>query len=276
MPTPGSLQDVKTGGLWRAVVAEFLGTMLLVLVACGACVVPDANLVTISLVFGFSVATIVWAICHVSGGHINPGVTTGFVVARRISCLRGILYIVAQCVGAILGAAILKGLLPEELSKDGLGTSSPANLTAYGPHVELGKGQIVGIELIITFVLVFTVFSCCDGLRKDLTGSIPLTVGLSISMCHFFAVRLTGSGMNPARVLGPAVISGTWNDHWAYWIGPLIGGAIAGLLYELLFAVNASVDKLKGFFTKDYDNDNYDSRGLKRDEHNASEIPLKA
>ena len=104
-----SLQDLKTKKFYVALVAEFLGTMLLVLVACGSCLDPETNVVQIALCFGLSVASIVWAIANVSGGHINPAVTIGFLVTRKISIVRFLLYIVAQMAGALVGAGLLKG-----------------------------------------------------------------------------------------------------------------------------------------------------------------------
>nr|CAX48970.1 aquaporin [Eisenia andrei] len=272
-----SLQDLKTRRFWVALVAEFLGTLLLVLVACGSCAsyttsysfrnqtdgteviktkpLPS-DFVQISLAFGLSVATIVWSIAHVSGGHINPGVTIGFLVTRKISLIRAILYTAVQSVGAVLGAVILKLVSPPGLN-DALGTTSPGNGVSIG--------QAFTIELFITFVLVYTVFATCDGQRQGFNGSGPLAIGLSISMCHLWAIPYTGSGMNPARAFGSALVSGNLKAdiHWLYWAGPLLGGALAGVLYDFLFATNASLDKLKGFFTSDYDDSQYDSRGRK-------------
>lgn len=232
-----SQRDIRSPSLYRAMVAEILGTMFLVLVSCGACT-GNANVVQISLAFGLSVATMVWAIANVSGGHINPCVTIGFLVTRRISIVRGVFYFVSQLVGGIAGAGILKALTPEQYRKT-LGA------TVLADGVTAGQG--FGIELLITFVLVFTVFATCDGGRKDLNGSGPLAIGLSVAMCHLWAVPYTGAGMNVARSFGPAVVQGgdLWNNHWVYWIAQLLAGVLAALLYEFLFAANASVSKIR-------------------------------
>jgi aquaporin-4 len=261
-----SIQDLKSGKFWLAIVAELLGTMFLVLVACGAAVNSGGNTVHIALAFAFSVATAVWFIAHVSGGHINPAVTFGFLVARRISVVRAVFYIISQTVGAVIGAGLLKVFTLDKNST--LGLTAPSDS-------DFGAGRTLGVELLITFVLVFTVFSCVDGLRGDIGGSVPLTIGVAIGMCHLWAVPITGSGMNPARSFGPAAICNIWKDHWAYWVGPMLGGAIAGLLYDFLFAVNATTTKVKGFFTRGYDNDNYDQHGSKPTVLNDSDSELK-
>jgi len=253
-----NLGDLRSRQLYKASVAEFLGTMLLVLVGAGAAdqagvADGDSKVLHISLAFGFSVGTIVWMIGHISGGHINPAVTIGLVVARRITFIRGVLYIGAQILGAIIGAAILKALTPGD--DPSLGLCSVAT--------GISTLQAFGIELIEAFILVFTVFSSIDSCRTGLGGSVPLTVGISISMCHLWAIALTGSGMNPARTLGPAIIKGNFENQWLYWAGPLAGGAIAGLLYDFLFAVNAGFDKVQGLCSVDYDDGDFDRDGRK-------------
>lgn len=259
-----SLQDLRSKSLWTAVAAEALATCLLVIVACGSC--KDGDTVQISLAFGFSIATLVWATCRVSGGHLNPAVTAGFLMTRKISIVRAIFYWVAQIGGALVGAGILRAVTPEGLLEN-LGTSSPSGVNV---------GQTFGIELIITFVLVFTVFSCCDDRRTDLGGSIPLTIGLAIAMCHLWAVPMTGAGMNPARVFGPAVVSGSWTHHWAYWIGPLAGGVLAAWMYDFIFAVNATLDKIRGFFARDYDDSHFGPSGkIHRGDPDESAAELK-
>ena len=171
-----NVEDLKSRRMWTGVVAEFVGTLLLVLITCGA--TYAGNAVQISLSFGFTVATVVWAIGHVSGGHINPSVTMGFIAARRITIVRGLLYIVAQTLGGIVGAALLKGV-----SANG----TPQGTVALATGISVGQG--FGVELIVCFVLVFVVFSCVDDQRTDLGGSIPLTVGLAIAISHLWAVR---------------------------------------------------------------------------------------
>ncbi|KAL3858937.1 hypothetical protein ACJMK2_009186 [Sinanodonta woodiana] len=273
-----SLDDVKSLLFWKAVVAEFIGTLFLVLAGCGSCIqgwhngnhikllidnstvelthnYSTADIVQISLAFGLSVATVVWIIGHISGGHVNPAVTCAMLITRRVSLARALLFIVVQLTGAIAGAAILKGLTPDELE----GT---LGCTLLGQGVNNIMG--VGVELCITCILVLTVFAASDKRRKDLGGSVPLAIGLSVTMCHLFAVRYTGSSMNTARSFGPAVVMGIWKTHWVFWVGPVLGGMIAGLLYDNVFAVNASLAKCRGLFlSSTYDNDSYPAKTTK-------------
>lgn len=248
-----SLDDIRSLRFWRAVGAELLGTLILTMVGCGSVVTwdDDGKLVQIALCFGLSVATAVWIIGHVSGGHINPAVTVGFFVTRSISLARAIFYLLSQCIGAIIGAAILYGLTPASHRHRG-----SLGLTMVNP--ELTGAQAFGVEFFITLILVLTVFASCDKKRKDLNGSFPLSIGLSVTMCHLFAIQYTGSSMNTARSFGPAVIMNYWEYHWVYWLGPLLGGLVAGLLYDNVFAMNASLLKARGFLlSSQYDNEKF-------------------
>jgi aquaporin-4 len=239
-----SYDDLRSPYFWRSLIAEGIGTFVLVLIGCGTCLggkewqTDEPTKVQISLAFGLIVATMVWSLAHISGGHINPAVTVGMLVARRISIVRAVLYVFAQCAGALAGAAALHGLTPESLH-------GQFGVTSVNPM--LSKEQGFGVEFVITFVLVLTVFSCCDDKRTDLNGSAPLTIGLAVAVCHLFAIKYTGSSMNPARSFGPSVVTSNWTDHWVYWAGPMFGGMTAGLLYELFLASDASVTKAKHF-----------------------------
>ena len=140
----------------------------------------------------------------------------------QIGVLKGLLYVVAQCLGAIVGAGILAILIPGEA-----GTNSLTNVSA---------GQGFGIEFIITMVLVLVVFAAAadENNSGSVKGSAPLAIGLSITTCHLFAIPLTGSSMNPARTLGPSVVFNSWANHWVYWVGPILGGITAALIYQLV------------------------------------------
>lgn len=212
-------------------IAELVGTGALVLFGCGSCLawtsVAPTTPLQIAITFGFIIASMVQAIGHVSGCNINPAVTVGLLCAGRIGLMRAIFYIPAQCVGAIAGAAILKGVTPSS-AQASLGTA------ALSAGVLPWQGAIV--EGLITFVLLLVVSAVSDPNRADVGNAAPVAVGLAITTSHIFAIPFTGSSMNPARALGPATMSGLWDDHWVYWVGPLVGGALAGLLYRLVFS----------------------------------------
>lgn len=217
-----------TNNIWRCLVAEFIGTLLLVLIGTGACIswTTPADIVQIALTFGFIIATMVQSIGHISGCHINPAVTCGLLVTGHISILKAIFYIIVQCIGAVAGSAILKVIVP--ITKQG-------NLGLTTINAELGVEQAFIVEAVITFVLILVVQAVCDPRRKDLGNAAPIAVGLAISTCHLMAINFTGASMNPARTFGPAVVGVNWANHWVYWAGPIVGGVVAGVLYRLMF-----------------------------------------
>lgn len=248
-----SVEDLKIKAFWKAGFAESLGTLLLVLIGCGSTVHKEGTLLSVALCFGLTVASVVWSIGHISGAHINPAVTIGLLVTRKISLMRGLLYILAQMIGAILGAALLKGFFP-----------NPGTMGSTLVADDVSVFQAFVIEIIITFVLVFVVMSSIDTGRKDLGGSVPLSIGLAVTTCVLAAGPLTGASMNPARSFGPAIVSNNMTNHWVYWLGPILGGIIAALLYDFIFAINATPVKFKGFFSMMYDDNNFDKNGFKR------------
>ncbi|CAG7820882.1 unnamed protein product [Allacma fusca] len=229
--------------LWKMLLAEFIGTLFLVLIGCGTCIsgwTPkyEPSMVQIAIGFGIAVATMAQAIGHVSGCNINPAVTLGLLAAGKMSLLKAIVYIVAQCIGGICGAAILQTITPS-------GIQGNLGLTTLNPKMDAIQGMFV--EALITFVLVLTVCGVCDDLRKDIKGSAPLAIGLSITVCHVMAIQYTGSSMNPARTLGPAVITRIWDNHWIYWAGPLLGGVTAGFLYQNFYGTVYVVGRVVHF-----------------------------
>jgi len=242
IPYLGLSDFMKPVRLGKCLIAELLGTLLLVFIGCGSCVGGDdgeggglsdqANIVRISLCFGLTVATMAATIGHVSGCHVNPAVTVGLIIGAKIGVLKGLLYICFQCMGAVLGSHILFLFLYESVDIRGA-----AGIGATGLHPELSSVQGVVIEALITLVLVLVVFgAAADELNApDVKGSPPLAIGLAITTCHLFAIPLTGSSMNPARSLGPAVVLGNYSDQWVYWAGPLTGGVVAALLYQGAF-----------------------------------------
>merc|ERR1712012_1260910 len=227
-------------------VAEMIGTMFLVLVGCGSCFGPasgDAGYVRITLCFGVTVATIAQSIGHISGCHINPAVTLGLFFGGKIGLINSILYIVAQLIGGLIGAGLLKAFLGELVPEAGVGVTALGTKASLKMDHDISIGQGFGIEFFITFVLVLFVFASAadDNNTPSVKGSAPLAIGLSITTCHLFAIPLTGSSMNPARSFGSNAVMGVWENHWVYWAGPILGGVAAALIYQLLLAAPEKV-----------------------------------
>ncbi|KAL4630975.1 aquaporin-4 [Arapaima gigas] len=229
-----AFKGIWTQQFWRAVSAEFLATVIFVFLSVGSTINWGAgeekqtppDLVLISLCFGLSVATMVQCFGHISGGHLNPAVTAAMVCTRKISLAKAVFYLTAQCLGATVGAGILFMVTPPSV-RGSLG------VTSVSAGISVGHALVV--ELLITFELVFTVFATCDPKREDLKGSAALAVGFAVVVSHLFAIPYTGASMNPARSFGPAVVTWSWENHWVYWTGPVMGGVAAAALYEYLY-----------------------------------------
>ncbi|XP_076437656.1 uncharacterized protein LOC143276885 [Babylonia areolata] len=258
--------EVVTIAFWRAVIAECLASLLLVLFGCLATLAcphspaphapspasvvshdpADARTLVVALCFGLTVASLVQSFQHISGAHLNPVVSLVQVLTCKVTPLRALLYALAQCAGAVAGASILHGITTGSCQAD-LGTTSL--------HQGLSPWQGMGIEILLTFLLLFTLCVINDPNRVETftttttisssssssssgvgsSSNKALVVGLTVAGCHLAGYRFTGSSMNPARSLGPAFVAGNWTHHWVYWAGPTLGGIAAGLLYEFIF-----------------------------------------
>ena len=228
------LSDLLSYEAWRSTFAEFIATMLFVFVGAGSVVVTGsltdgeltaARLIAIAMGHGLAITLLVYATANLSGGHINPAVTFAAALTRKISTTKGAMYIGAQLTGAATGALLLKLSLPDLLE---------GNLGAHtlGPDVTITMGILM--EIVLTFVLVFVIFATAFD-PEGMGRLAPLAIGLTVLVGHIVAVPLTGASMNPARSFGPAVVEGVWGNHWVYWAGPVIGGAIASLVYQVVF-----------------------------------------
>ena len=219
---------------WRATLAEFIATLLFIFLGAGTVVVTggllkdgltSARLVAIALAHGLTIALLVSATAKISGGHINPAVTFGAWITGKIDLAKAIMYVVAQLVGAVVGAWLLKAVIP---------AAAQGNLGAHGlgPGITAGGGLLA--EIVLTFALVFVVFATAMD-PKGLGHLAPAAIGLTVLVDHLFGVPVTGASMNPARSFGPALAAGAWDNHWIFWVGPLVGGGLAALVYEFLF-----------------------------------------
>lgn len=210
----------KKSNIWRSLFAEFFGTMLLNFFGCGA--VLSNNIVAIALAFGLVVAGVIQSIGHVSGGHINPAVTMGLLAIGKISLVKGILYVIVQCLGAIAGSGILYTVSTQN-------TTNLIGVVSLAPGLVPFKG--FAVELFLALILVLVVCGACDPAKPESKGIAPLIIGLAVTVGHIVGIPRTGAGMNPARSLGSAVIMSNYENHWIYWIGPIIGGIIGAFIY---------------------------------------------
>lgn len=207
--------------LARRAIAEAVGTFFLVFIGCGAIVSGGGGgIVAVALAFAFVILAMVYAIGHLSGGHINPAVTIGFWFAGRFPARDAVVYVVAQSAGAIAASLALRAIV------------GPAgDLGATVPTVS--TGALLTVEFLLTFALMFVVMAVATDERVT-AGFAGLAVGLTIGFDVLMGGPLTGASMNPARSLGPAVGAGVWEAHWAYWIAPIGGAIAAARLYDAL------------------------------------------
>jgi MIP family channel proteins len=212
----------------KKAIVEFVGTFALIFAGAGSIIATGGqNLVAIALAHGLAIGLMVAAAGHISGGVYNPSLTVGLVITRKMGLNRGVYYIVAQLIGGLVAALVLKALFtPEAISAVNLGTP------AVGPGI--GTAAAVVAELIMTFFLMYSVF----GVAIDLRGAraiAGLVIGLTITMDIFVGGGLSGAAMNPARWFGPAIVQGAFADWWIWWVGPIVGAALAALLWNEVY-----------------------------------------
>ncbi len=219
-----------------SIVAEALGTFLFVLVGAGSIAAgalvggdPPGGLVGIAFAHGLALAIVVSAFGAVSGGHINPAVTFGVWIAGRMSGGRAIAYVVAQLVGAVVAGFALRVVVDPATDPNHLGTP----VLAAG----VGIGQGTFIEALTTMLLLAAVFGTAVDPRAPKIGG--LAIGLAVTADILFAGPLTGAAMNPARWFGSAIASGTLDNWFVWWIGPLVGAAIVALVYRFVLLPEA-------------------------------------
>jgi aquaporin Z len=211
-------------------IAELIGTMVLVLMGCGSAVVAGSYIgyLGIAFAFGLAVVAMVYAIGSVSGCHINPAITLSMLVARKISGKDAALYIVMQCVGAVIGAGILYGIMlgnpSYSLALDGLGANMYSTYSLASAFIA---------ELVFTFIFVLVVHGATH--ERAPKGFAGLAIGLTLVLVHIVCIPITGTSVNPARSLGPALFVGgvALDQLWLFIVAPIIGGILAALVWKL-------------------------------------------
>jgi len=222
----------------KKLAAEFLGTLWIVLGGCGAALlaapIPNVGigLLGISLAFGLSVLTMAYAVGHISGAHFNPAVTIGLWAGGRFPLKSVPLYIVAQVLGAIAGAALLyyiiggsEGFNTATFAANGYGDRSPAHFDLYSCATS---------EFVLTFVFVIVVLGASS--KRAPAGFAPIAIGLALALIHLVSIPVTNTSVNPARSTGPAIFAGmaALQQLWLFWVAPIAGGLAAGFLSRWL------------------------------------------
>jgi aquaporin Z len=215
------------GDYARRGIAEFIGAFALTFIGAGSIMV-GAGLVGIAFAHGLVIAVMASAVGHISGGHFNPAVTLGFLVARRMRAGLAVVYWIAQFGGAVSAALLLWWIYP----------SDAINGTKLGAPVlsdRIGSGAGFVTEAIMTFFLVWVIFATAADPRGTFKSIAGLAIGLTITVDILMGGPLTGAAMNPARAFAPELVHNFWADAWIWYAGPFAGGAVAALLYEWLY-----------------------------------------
>src|SRR5437016_9868329 len=228
--------------------AEFIGTFWLVFGGCGSAVLaakfPEIGigLVGVSLAFGLTVLTMAYAVGHISGGHFNPAVTLGLWSAGRCANKHVIPYMIAQVIGAIVAAAVLwliasgkPGWVAGGFASDGYGDLSPG---------KYGLGSCFLTEVVMTFFFLFVIIGTTS--KGAATGFAGIQIGLALTLIHLVSIPVTNTSVNPARSTGPALFAGGEyiGQLWLFWVAPIIGAVIAGLLTRWMYEPEAIVDTI--------------------------------
>lgn len=219
-------------------VAEFLGTMTLVLIGCGSAVIAGSYIgfAGIAFAFGLTVLAMVYAIGPISGCHINPAISVAMLVAGKMKGKDCLMYIIAQCLGAIVGAALLlaiaSGIDGYSRSGDGLGQNGFSNRSPAG--YELGACFLA--EVVLTFIFLMVIFGSTS--KAAPKGFAGLSIGFSLVLIHLVGIPITGTSVNPARSLGPALL--VWGNDamaqvWLFIVAPVLGAIVAALVWKLFF-----------------------------------------
>jgi aquaporin Z len=219
--------------------AEFIGTFWLVLGGCGSAVLAATfphvgiGLVGVSLAFGLTVLTMAYAIGHISGCHLNPAVTVGLVVGGRFKASELPAYVVAQVAGAIVAAALLYFIAS---GKPGFDLSGGLAANGFAEHSPGGYNLVSAFvcEAVMTFMFLLIILGATD--KRAPAGFAPIAIGLGLTLIHLISIPVTNTSVNPARSTGPALIVGGWAiaQLWLFWLAPIIGAALAGVVYKIM------------------------------------------
>jgi len=226
--------------LHKKLAAEFFGTFWLVFGGCGAAVLSAAfpqlgiGFLGVALAFGLTVVTMAYAIGHISGCHLNPAISIGLAVGKRFPFSEVLPYIAAQVLGGIAGSSVLYVIAS---GKEGFSLSGGFASNGYGAHSPGGYSLLACFvaEVVLTFFFLLVIHGATD--HRGVTGFAGLAIGLTLTLIHLIGIPVTNLSVNPARSTGPAVFVGGWavQQLWLFWVAPIVGAAIAGVVYNSLF-----------------------------------------
>ncbi|WOL00071.1 putative aquaporin TIP1-1 [Canna indica] len=233
----GTADELTHPGALKAALAEFFCTFIFVFAGQGSGMAyskmtsggpaTPAGLIAAALAHAFALFVAVSVGANISGGHVNPAVTFGAFVGGNITLLRGVLYWIAQLLGSTVACVLLR------FSTGGLETGT------FGLSAGVGVLEAVVMEMVMTFGLVYTVYATAVDPKRGSLGTIaPIAIGSIVGANILVGGAFDGASMNPAVSFGPALVSWSWRHQWVYWLGPLSGGAVAGLVYEIFFISN--------------------------------------
>lgn len=224
----------------KRLVAETLGTFVLVLGGCGSAVLAAAfpelgiGFAGVALAFGLTVLVMAFAVGHISGGHFNPAVTIGLTVGGRFPAAQVVPYIIAQLVGAIAAAGVLYLIASGKAGFDAAASGFASN--GYGEHSPGGFSLQAGMisELVLTAVFLIVIMGATD--KRAPAGFAPIAIGLALTLIHLVSIPVTNTSVNPARSTGVAIFQGDWalEQLWMFWLLPIIGAAIGGAIYRFV------------------------------------------
>ena len=212
-------------------ICEFIGTCVLVLFGCGTAVVTTGNLAVTALAFGLSIVAMAYVIGNISGCHINPAVSLAMFINKKMSLKDFCAYVASQVLGAFAGSGILYAILAstnlgtEALGANGYGALSATNITLVGAII---------VEIILTYVFIYTILGVTSDEKKGTVAGI--VIGLTLTFVHIIGINLTGTSVNPARSLAPAILLGgeALKQVWVFIVAPFIGSALAAVTYKFL------------------------------------------
>jgi aquaporin Z len=224
----------------KKLLAEFVGTFVLVLGGCGAAVLaatfPDTGIgwLGVSIAFGLTVLTMAYAVGHISGGHFNPAVSLGLWAGKRFPAADLLPYIVIQVIGAVVAAGVLYLIANGQPGFNVQESGFAAN--GYGEHSPGGYSLLSGLitEVVLTFVFLFIIMGATD--KRAPLGFAPIAIGLGLTLMHLVGIPVTNLSVNPARSTGPALFVGGWAlaQLWLFWVAPIVGALLAGWAYRFL------------------------------------------